>query len=172
MANHVNSFITFENLSEDANNFLNSYSESLGETLIEDLYSEYDESRNWYIDNVGAKWLNFEEVDEYNVICTSAWSAPISFYEKLYKKLVELNSPEATLFVTYEDEMPNFIGAYGFGPEGFEYDEYLDEEDYKDTLGMEPYEDDEFNEDWHETQSNWFDRERLYFSESLQEFIE
>lgn len=172
MANHVESIITFTNLSEEAQEYLNSHTESLGENLLEDLYSDYEDSRNWYIDNIGAKWLNIEEIDEDFISITTAWSAPIEFYEKLYIKLVELNSPKATLFSTYEDEMPNFIGVQGYGPEGFEYEEFLDEEDYKDTLGREPYVDDDFNEEFQEAQIDWFEKERGYFSESLEDFLE
>ena len=60
MANHVTSFITFENLSDKAEDFLENMNE---ETLLQGLYSDYDNTYNWYIDNVGAKWLTFDDID-------------------------------------------------------------------------------------------------------------
>jgi NADPH-dependent curcumin reductase CurA len=52
MANHVTSFITFENLSDKAEEFLENMND---ETLLQGLYSDYDNTYDWYIDNVGAK---------------------------------------------------------------------------------------------------------------------
>ena len=171
MANHVTSFITFENLSDGAKDFLENMNE---ETLLQELYSDHDNSYDWYIDNVGAKWLTFDDIDSANISCTSAWSPPVQFYDKLHEKLVELNSPDAVVWVTYEDEMPNFIGVYGLGKDT-DYEEHLDEEYYEDTLGMLPYDEvsEEFNDGsddrpnfWEEVQ-DWFSKEYDCFKESF-----
>ena len=108
MANHVTSYINFENLSDKAEEFLENMNE---ETLLQGLYSDYDNTYDWYIDNVGAKWLTVDDINSTNISCTSAWSPPVQFYDKLHEKLVELNSPDAVVWVTYEDEMPNFAGG-------------------------------------------------------------
>jgi hypothetical protein len=170
MANHVTSYINFENLSDKAEEFLENMND---ETLLQELYSDYDNTYGWYIDNVGAKWLTFDDIDSTNISCTSAWSPPVQFYDKLHEKLVELNSPDAVVWVTYEDEMPNFIGVYGLGKDT-DYEEHLDEEYYEDTLGMLPYDEvsEEFNDGsddrpnfWEEVQ-DWFSKEYDCFKEN------
>ena len=148
MANHVTSFITIENLSEEAKFFLEHLND---ETLLQELYSDYDNTREWYIDNVGAKWLNFHDIDSANISCTSAWSPPVQFYDKLHEKLIELNSPDAVVWATYEDEMPNFFGVYGLG---------------KDTVYEENLYD--FHPDFWEEVQDWFSKEYDYFQESFE----
>jgi|TARA_R110000744_G_C19245833_1_gene549724 hypothetical protein len=146
MANHVQSYITFENLSEEAKTFLDSMN-TPDESLLKELYSDYDETRGWHIDNVGAKWLTFDDIDSTNISCTSAWSPPVQFYDKLHEKLVELNSPDAILWTTYEDEMPNFIGVYGL-IKNYCHEEEMYEEDFEDCLGATAYDEvtEEFND--------------------------
>ena len=68
----------------------------------------------------------------------TAWSAPEFFFRGLYEKLVSLNSPDAML-ASFDDEMPNFVGVFGLGPNDYDYDEYLDEEDYEQCIGCVPH---------------------------------
>ena len=103
MANNVYSFISFEELSDKASDFLLSIEEPTNETetmckiynipyegeSTDDVINSYD----WYIENVGAKWMSFEDISEYGLAATSAWSPPIGFCDALYEKLKSLDSP-------------------------------------------------------------------------------
>ena len=96
---------------------------------------------DWYCENVGAKWCNIEEVDEYQVYGYSAWSPPIEMLGHLAKYM------KTGLRMNYEDEFRNFIGVAWADPihgdtsydeiEGDELVEQLCEE-----LGIEELPDD------------------------------
>lgn len=126
MANHVSSYITFHNLSEE------------GKAKLEELYqrlsgidddSTYEYSAHeifgipepegddtdgpgyysWNIEHMGAKWCYIEDPDEDRFRTNSAWSVPWDLFDYVCK---EIATVDENLFadVTYEDEMPNFVG--------------------------------------------------------------
>jgi len=177
MANHVISHISFENLSEEATQFLSNIMPSFDTPtakVLEYFFEESEDTMNtyaWCVDNLGAKWVNFEEIGEDTFNMFSAWSFPKRFADTLYEKLVSLNSPNLEMWCTYEDEMPNFIGVYGRGPYEAEYEEELDENLYEEEIGSLPYneETEEFNDEWWELAYGWQNREKQYFQEILQE---
>ena len=131
---------------------------------------------DWYVENIGAKWITFEDVSGEGMSTVTAWSAPEAFFKGLYKKLVSLNSPDAMLWASFDDEMPNFVGVFGLGPNGYDYDEYLDEEDYEQCIGCVPhYETDdgwEHNEDWWDKFDEWREGEYDSFVEGYADWIE
>ena len=91
---------------------------------------------DWYCENVGAKWCNIEEVDEYQVYGYSAWSPPIEMLGHLAKYM------KTGLRMNYEDEFRNFIGVAWADPihgdtsyDEIEGDELL--ERFLEDTGME-----------------------------------
>ena len=124
MANHVHTVIEFHKINDEAKAKLISmvgrcregeYGRKwFGDLFVnEDLTYEMVEQYSWTTENIGPKWCYIEEFDEdaLMMITNSAWSAP----EDGVGKLVEiLNTYDDNIVwsIKYEDEMPNFIGAY------------------------------------------------------------
>ena len=107
----------------------------------------------------------------------SAQSSPVPFYENLYKKLSSLNSPDLKMWVVYDDEMPNFVGVWGMAPNGYDYDEYIDEEYYEQCIECLPYTENEDGEyesvdEWQDKFHEWSDKEHDMFVEGYAEHLE
>ena len=179
MANNVNSYISFENLSQEAYDFLEKLMpdyQTSSDEIVAKIYDAPEDTREWYEENIGAKWINFEDISGEGMTIVTAWSAPEAFYKSLYEKMVSLNSPDAMLWASFDDEMPNFVGVYGLGPNDYDYEEYLDEEDYEQCIGCTPHckTDDgwEHNEDWWDKFDEWRDKEYNYFIEGFNDWME
>ena len=137
MANHVITNISITGLTEDTlqhfksicehlkgthiGNYLfdldddvSYHSERLGVQYLYDAIvgTEYDSQ--WMYDNVGSKWCNLEDLEIYEdsleIRTVSAWSYPREFVEYLLT-VIEEKQTEYKVFVTYDDEMPNFFGC-------------------------------------------------------------
>jgi hypothetical protein len=63
-------------------------------------------------EKVGAKWAYLTEADDFSMSFYSAWSAITPFVEQYVMPKVAEVDPNAVFVYSYEDEMPNFIGAY------------------------------------------------------------
>lgn len=171
MANHVDSYIQFIDLSPK------------GETELLSIFEEATENEDWYTrlydkpledidvyEEIGAKWLMLESVEADCLNVTTAWCAPYAFYKQLYTRLC-VSSPDLKMFIRFNDEMPNFVGTYGLGPLNFEYDEYVDEDAYEMCIKASPYnEEGDFNDDWWEALDTWYDSEFECMMESLKEW--
>jgi len=145
MANHVYNYIEVSGTDEVLNKF-----QEMGKGLITerettdwegkpmsikeyngieelDFMPEYDEDKwyDWYCENVGAKWCHIEEWDEVYINLCSAWSACISFTERLTRELGKID-PHVQVRHQYEDEFRNFIGVVVY--EGIDAEELLYEE--------------------------------------------
>jgi hypothetical protein len=176
MANHVTSYISFENLSQEAIDFI----DSSGENFLHSVYNLSEDvdidTAFWYNENVGSKWMHFEELSSDLISTVSAWGPPGNFYEALYEKLESLNSPGLEMWVRYDDEMPNFVGVWGRIGD-WDYEEYLEEEHYENVIGCTPNildedgEWEEFNDDWYEELDKWYDSEYDCFKESYSEYM-
>ena len=70
-----------------------------------------EDSWNYYVDNVGAKWCNVEEVEADYFSGYSAWSPPIQFVQYLHEYLYDHHDKKHSIKMTYEDEFRNFIGV-------------------------------------------------------------
>jgi len=183
MANHVSSYISFENLSDTAVAFLDGLFPNYNTPVYEVLGKIYDKTEKemdeweWWSENVGSKWLTFEDVSSGGMSTVSAWSAPVSFYEALYAKLSSLDSPELEMWVRFDDEMPNFVGVWGMAPNGYDYEEYVEQDYYQQAIGCVPYVEDE-NGDWEHVDEwwdkfdEWVDQEYKYFTEGYEEYLE
>lgn len=137
MANHVNTYVQFENLSEAGAQRLQELYSRIKDSWMGDLWvdgaegsptEEETQTYNWMVNNVGAKWAHIEDMDESGFLIMSAWSVPISGIEWIFDRIAEVDK-EFTATVTYEDEMPNFAGAAFYTAEGqFDMEEFSDDE--------------------------------------------
>ena len=90
-------------------------------TLDEDGWLE--DSYDWHINNIGAKWVNLDYADESTLSGYSAWSPPIEMLGHFAKFIKQ------DLKMTYEDEFRNFIGVAWSDDEGnTSYEELADDD--------------------------------------------
>lgn len=94
---------------------------------------EEGQDRNWFIDNVGAKWCYLEDVGESYVSTTSAWSVPFDFAAAMCKKLNE-KFPNTFAVLSYEDEAYNFVGVGVVDESGVDEVEELDSDEVWETF--------------------------------------
>ena len=143
MANHVSTYVRFEKLNDAGLERLNNLvservrGEEDGEGWFPDLFVDgtdvtYDmvEEYNWTTDNVGAKWCHIENYDtlDGSFSLNSAWATPEAGLEKLMEMLGEVD-PDLVAYVSYIDEMPNFVGANVMTKDGVEeYEEWTYDE--------------------------------------------
>jgi hypothetical protein len=126
MANHVSSYIELYEANDAARAHFKKFVDKLVENeedpiiAIQELtgvpFDENDETtsyRSYMIDHVGAKWLIVEDHGEEHLSTTTAWDSPDSMFETLCQQLKELD-PEVKISMTYDDEMPNFVGVSTF----------------------------------------------------------
>jgi len=121
------------------------------EMFWSDVNEEETSTRSWYIDNIGAKWCNVQDIDVESISCCSAWDYPEYFYVKIAEEAEKID-PKVIFAATYEDEMPNFFGSSVFY-EGEVYDNYMIESDEYSNEGLSFYWDEdemgeEEPEDW------------------------
>lgn len=175
MANHVNSYICIRQISEEGQKVWNDIVSRIQES--EPLYGEYhlghlwvddiDEiDRSWMCEKVGAKWAYGSDMDEGGMRIQSAWSACMEFVEEVVRRIAEVDD-SILIEYTYEDEMPNFIGAAVFNNEGQLDGEELDDGEIIETLKDK---DEELAGLWDEDEGWWTDDGELYH-ELLWDFI-
>jgi len=92
-----------------------------------------EDSYDWHIDNIGAKWVTLDHADETSLSGYSAWSPPIQMLGHFSKFIGQATK------MTYEDEFRNFIGVAWGDTDG---DTHWEEHDnvvelYLDKVGME-----------------------------------
>lgn len=92
-----------------------------------------EDSWNYYVNNVGAKWCNVEEVEEDYFSGYSAWSAPIQFVQYLHEYLYDHHDKNHSIKMTYEDEFRNFIGVAHYKDANFDWEE-LDSGDIQEEM--------------------------------------
>jgi|SRR5210317_492705 len=175
MANHVNSYLRFHEVNES------------GLEVLKKLFERFEKHRKDYechlgfafVDNqddidstlmnekVGAKWAYVQDWDEHGMSMYSAWRQPEEFAQYVVESVAEAD-PDSIAVLTYEDEMPNFIGVNVYvGGDMYDADE-IDDEHIRDNL-LRRYE--ELNEQWDDVEEEWHDDGDLYF-EYLYEYID
>ena len=82
-----------------------------------------EDSWNYYVNNVGAKWCNVEDVEEDYFSGYSAWSAPLEFVQYLHEYLYDHHDKNHSIKMTYEDEFRNFIGVAHYKDGSYDIDE-------------------------------------------------
>ncbi len=147
MANNVNTCIDMENLNSNAVNLIKELYSRVRETedykwfgdmFVDGTNVTYEQSEKyeWTLENIGPKWCYIEDFDVGENGCmirtVSAWGAPITAVENLLTTIAAI-CPDVVTEVTYEDEMPNFIGANFYTGDTlddsseWDYDELLEE---------------------------------------------
>jgi hypothetical protein len=157
MANHVTSVLEIEFTSaEDAIRFSEwtahypidesiTYGERIElccETMLQNLYPDKEDTRDYYIENLGAKWIYFDDTERWETTMFISWTTAWDFPEKLFNKLTEYLQSEYKGFIckcTFEDEGFGFVGAAVSNDTWSDIEyyepidelvEYRDEEDY------------------------------------------
>ena len=142
MANHVSYSVRFEEMNDAAK----AKWKELSDRLVKDNYeywmgdlwvyedgpvnAEDVREYSWTTEHVGPKWCYIQDFDEEGFSGYSAWSAPEPALQWILDQMSELDPNMITSFY-YDDEMPNFYGAYVY--EGNEcYDGF--EDDYDDMM--------------------------------------
>ena len=193
MANHVYSTIEIKfKTVEDTSRFLEwigletnsekwpenstylSQMEACSNCFFESLYDGTEDTREWWIDNIGAKWCYLDDVDSSDdtvyLSIVSAWTFPEGLFFKLTDFLRE-HYPGAKVEGTFDDESYCFIGACASNQQyrDIEYfhpdEEFFDDPKYRD-------EDDCWTDAFYEEMSNKKDElldEVLSFTEQITE---
>jgi len=170
MANHVHYAVNFHQINDAAKAKLQEMFSRVREDTnyrwFSDIFVEgdltYEETEKyaWTTEHIGPKWCYFEDyevdTDEPYFNGEAAWSAPEEGLVKLLEILEEYD-PNIITSMTYEDEMPNFIGVYVY--EGSEcYDGFEDEwEELRDRVIAES--ENLTEESWNEDEEEWVDEE-------------
>ena len=112
--------------------------------MLDNLYPDKENTNAYYIENLGAKWIYFDDVDQSETTMHISWTTAWDFPDKLFWKLsdfLRIEYPGAKIQGTFEDEGFGFVGACAsnqqsrnieyFNPdeEFFEGAEYKDEDD-------------------------------------------
>lgn len=124
MANHVNTYVRFEKLNEAGvaklNELYSRIREDNGYHWFSDMWGldkEVSGKYDWNCENIGPKWSYIEDRGDDFLNITSAWEYPQAGIEWLIEQLAEVD-PDVLVYVTYEDEMPNFFGCWFFNKDG------------------------------------------------------
>ena len=181
MANHVNTSVNFNRISEAGQKRFEELCQRLDGWDTEGAYSfnmheifglEESEdgpgTHNWNIENIGAKWCYMEDCDDAGFRTESAWSVP---WDGINYILTEIHKVDPTLFTTivYEDEMPNFVGWATWHDESWdESREWLWEEMEKEMLDMHS----DLREQYNEEDEDYTDEGRELLWDYTREFIE
>lgn len=166
MANHVSGYISLENASEAGQKVWNEfvlgtiekhrdgYETHLGHFLFEEKDGEFvDWDFNKMCDEVGAKWAYATDADESGFSYYSAWSPINAFCDLIAAKIGEV-CQDFRLVMTYEDEMPNFVGCAIYDHGGHEDEAYMEHDEMLQLL-ME--QDPELKELYDEDECDWKD---------------
>ena len=169
MANHVSGYLSVRTISEEgqkvwdkivsdleAKKEENEYEVHLGHYIFEDFDNDWDFNR--MCDEIGAKWAYMTDADESGMAMYSAWSPCGGFAEDVAMKIGEVD-PSVALVLTYEDEMPNFVGVATFTKDGLDTDNVLESEELAEIMRNNDYELaalwDEENEEWKDEDAAW-----------------
>lgn len=123
MANHVNFNIRFAEVNDEAKEVWKkltgrlvkeNYEYWMGDMWVyEDAGVSKDDVRqySWTTENLGPKWCYITDFDEDGCQGYSAWFVPEQGLNWILAQMAEVDPKMITEF-TYEDEGPNFFGAY------------------------------------------------------------
>ena len=144
MANHVSGYFRHKGLNPTAqkvwdeyvvkklDNHKDGYEVHLGHYLFEEKEGEFvDWDFNKMCEDIGAKWAYANDWDEDFVSVYSAWSPVIEWCEMVARVVGEADS-EAEFILTYEDEMPNFVGVASFTRHGLDDQSEIDYDEIRE----------------------------------------
>lgn len=180
MANHIHTHVNFHRIND------------AGKKVLAKLYSRVrqDQDYEWFsdifvdgkegsptyeeagqysftVDAVGPKWCYFEEFGEDYFTMESAWSLPVTGVEWIFEKVSQVDS-DFIAYVVYEDEMPNFAGAYVY--KGGEIEDGLenDSEEIRDLVILSVV---GLADEWDEEEEEFTDEGQDMFSDTVWEVI-
>ena len=144
MANNVTFKVSFEQINEAAKKRLREMFSrfqdndcNFGDMFVDGKEGSptYEETntRNWYNENIGSKWCYLEEYDDDYLFGRSAWAPPSEGFHWLAEQLGELD-PELLMNVSFEDEMPNFVGWAVFDGPNFWDEGTKDDDEIRDIV--------------------------------------
>ena len=166
MANNVNNYLQVETISPEGQKVWDSFVERI-EALpdrghLTGLFYEADADGYWIVpegvhasEAVGAKWAFADDFDEGFMNIESAWGPVLPLAEHIALEIGKVDST-FRMVMTYEDEMPNFVGVATFTAEGLDTDNDIDWDEIKELI-INQHEEiaerwDAEEEDWHEGQ--------------------
>lgn len=172
MANHVQGYLSIREISEEGQkvwdeivSHLNSklkegaYEVHLGNYIFEEKDGEFiDWDFTQMCDEIGAKWAFATDFNEYGMSMYSAWSPCLEFVESVAKRIGEVD-PSVQMVLTYEDEMPNYIGVATYTSKGMNVDNCLEHDDMMDILKQE---EPRLVELWDEDNEEWTDEDEAW----------
>ena len=162
MANNVNNYLRVENISEKGQEVWDSFIDRINALPdrghLTGLFYEADEDGYWIVpegvhagDAVGAKWAFSQDLDVDFMNIESAWSPVLALAEHIAQEIGKVD-PEVRLVMTYEDEMPNFVGVATFTADGLDTDNDIDNDDIQELIFSEHP---EIREMWDEDECDW-----------------
>ena len=169
MANHVNGYLSVRTISEEGQKVWDKivsdiqakkkdgeYEIHLGHFIFEDLDNDWDFNR--MCDEIGAKWAYATDMDEGGMAMYSAWSPCGEFADTVAKMIGEVDE-SVEIVLTYEDEMPNFVGVATYTKDGLDTDNCLEHDEMMDILKeKEP----RLVELWDDAAEEWTDEEEAW----------
>ena len=169
MANHVSGYLSIRNISEEGQKVWDKivsdlqakqkdgeYEVHLGHYLFEDLDRDWDFNR--MCEEIGAKWAYATDMDEDGMAMYSAWSPCGEFVESVAKRIAEVDE-SIQITLTYEDEMPNYVGVSTFNKDGLVYDNFLEIDDLQQICRDR---DSELAVLWDEETEEWTDEDQAW----------
>lgn len=164
MANHVMYNVQFHQMNDAAKTRWKEMTQNLEEENHEywfgDLWVDGKEGSptkeevrqySWTTDFIGPKWCYIQDIDEESFQGYSAWSAPEEGLVKILEELEQLD-PNIVTSITYDDEMPNFVGWSVYkGSEMEDGCEWDDEEIRAEIFWAYP----SLKEQWDEETDEW-----------------
>jgi len=164
MANHVMYNVQFHQINDAAKARWKEMTQNLEEENHEywfgDLWVDGKEGSptkeevrqySWTTDFIGPKWCYIQDIDEESFQGYSAWSAPEEGLVKILEELEQLD-PNIVTSITYDDEMPNFVGWSVYkGSEMEDGCEWDDEEIREEIFFAHP----NLKEHWDESADEW-----------------
>ena len=164
MANHVNNYISIDQISDEGRKV---WQEQFVDTIAEGNYSDLRElffeigEDDKFIDfdygvvedKIGAKWATIEDVHEDGMNVCSAWGPVVPFAEHVAEVIGKVD-PSIRIVMTYEDEFPNFVGVATFTAEGLDNDTDWDWNEIRDRILDEC---EELRELWDAEEEDWIE---------------
>ena len=164
MANNVNNYLRVETISAEGQKVWDSFIERIedlqinGNGHLTGLFYEADDEGYWIVpegvhasEAVGAKWAFSQDHSDDFMNIESAWSPVLALAEHIAQEIGKVD-PEVRLVMTYEDEMPNFVGVATFTAKGMNVDNDIDHDDLQEYIfSQHP----EIHEMWDYDECDW-----------------
>ena len=169
MANHVSGYLSIRIISEEGQKVWDKiisdleakkkegdYEIHLGHHIFENFDDDWDFNR--MCEEIGAKWAYATDWDESGMAMYSAWSPCGEFVANVAKRIGEVDE-SVQIVLTYEDEMPNFVGVTTFTKDGIDTDNALESEELLEIMRNNDYELDAL---WDEDEEEWKDEDAAW----------